>query len=72
MDILLSKKNYKKLELLKYLTKHPIQNNLKTISIVLDSSITSTKRLILDLNNDLILYFSKDIYINGYNLHFTK
>lgn len=63
MDILFSKKNYKKLELLKYLIKHPMQNNLKTISIVLDSSITSTKRLILDLNNDLILYFSKDIYV---------
>lgn len=64
MDLLLNNKNYKKLVLLNYLAKHPLNNNLKDISIKLNLSIMSTKRIILDLNNDLVTHFSEDIYIN--------
>lgn len=64
MDLLLNNKNHKKLVLLNYLAKHPLNNNLKDISIKLNLSIMSTKRIILDLNNDLVTHFSEDIYIN--------
>lgn len=64
MNLLLTTKNYKKLMLLTYLAKHPLTKNIKTISTALHLSVPSTKRLILDLNNDLVTHFSESIYIN--------
>lgn len=72
MDLLLDNKNQKKTVLFNCFSKHPLNNNLKVVSINLNLSIISTKLIISDLNNYLATHFPEVINMNTISTSLTN